>query len=231
MSAITTPQQINDRKSMTFDIQSTGASGGLSLTQIIDNAVTKQADITGLESEESAGNKLAFAWKLISALACKLESLVAERTYEVVCRADTLPFIQFVAFDNTSTAIPFQTKAFNPTDGNFLAGLFYPNKAGYYHVDARFVNGNVTAHNDQIWLQIIGGTGGGDVDSVVMNTGLMQMQGSVIVYSSGTTQPIGAYIRLANHGYNIAFNAVAAPPPSGYLSIHYCGSVHAATIT
>lgn len=165
--------------------------------------------------------------KLVSMLLEKVTDTINDRTYEVVARVDSLP-VSWTAFNNQFTTIPFTNIVFNPADGSVLGGIFLAGRTGYYQINGRFFNTVLVAPPDQIWLAVAGSNGNVDLDSCTIGTGLLQMQGSDVIYLvKGVGAALG--IRLANNGHNILFPTLAAPQMGGFFSIHYCGSNEAAT--
>lgn len=198
----------------------------LGLSEIVFSEIS--ASIALRTSEESASDKLAFAWKLITELSCQLQTLISEKTYEVVCHVNDLhPTTAFTVPTGVPTPIPFYSVLYNPTDGLYSAGYFTAGKTGYYDVDCHYYD-TIAAPVTRVWIGISGYNSDITGGSAVINTDFFELQASRKVFcNAGGT--ISAFL-FHNYGADIVFNNHALDEHgNGYISIHYCGSTKAAT--
>ena len=215
-----------NRKALTFAVDVVSNTVNTNLEQAPTDTVVDQIDAAGLESEQSAADKLAFLLAALTNVKCELESKLAER-YEVICHADTIPTAYSVP-SGATTIIPFTTLIFTPSDGSYSSPTgFTAGRSGYYDVDAKFQNANLVTPVTQVALSILGSHGGGTVDEVVMGTEIMRLQGSLKVWCDAGDNIYAALYQ--NSGAGILFNTLAHPGASGYISISYAGSHKAAT--
>ena len=179
----------------------------------------------GATDGKDAAGKFGFLMKMLGAM--KKDILCKLQPYEVICHATTVP-TAFSVPNNTNTIIPFSSLVYTPTDGSY-AGLsgFTAGRSGYYDVDARFENANLTTPVTQITLLIFGTNGGVPVDEVIMGTEIMRVQGSLKIWCKAGDSIYAALYQ--NSGGGILFNTLAHPGASGYISISYAGSRKSAT--
>lgn len=219
-----TDKTIN-RKALTFATEVVSNVINTNLEQAPTDTVQDEITAAGLESEQSAADKLSFLLKAITAVKQDIECKLADLTYEVVCHAGdfTNPF---TVPDDTWTLIPFKTIYYQPTTGTFLDGEFTATKTGYYDVDVFFYDKDLITPIVELGLRI-----GGDFDAYLadyctIGTEKLKLQGSRKVYCRAG-QKIYAQL-YQNSGGNIEFNSVAYPGTDGYISISFAGSYRAA---
>jgi len=229
MPIIQTPSKSIDRKSQTFTQAGTGGgSFARAVVQAVqENPTAVSAAVTGVESEKSAAGKMAVLWKLIAAAKKEILCKILDMYYEVICHATGIP-TAFSVPNNTDTIIPFSTIVYTPSTGSYSAVTgFTAARSGYYDVDARFENADLTTPVTQITLLIWGTNGGVPVDEVIMGTEIMRLQGSLKIWCAAGDRIYAALYQ--NSGAGILFNTLAHPGASGYISISYAGSPKAAT--
>lgn len=214
-----------NRKATTFD----GKGGGTQVNSYIQkppaDVVQDKIDLAGLESEQSAADKLGFLIKMISAV--KADLLCKLTPYEVICHAMDIP-TAFSVPDNTTTIIPFTTLLYTPSTGTYSAPTgFQVAKSGYYDVDAAFQNYSLTTPTTRVFLNIGTSAVSYQVDDVIMGTEIMRLQGSMKIWCEKDDY-IRAFL-LHQAGTGILFNTLAHPGASGYISISYAGSHKAAS--
>ncbi len=229
MGRVKNSQNFNsiNRNALTFD-----PDGISNITNNLIGQTPEEQDeilISGLETEQNATDKLAFAWKLISELACKLVALIAEKTYEVVCHVnDMQPVTAFTVPTGVPTPIPFYSVLYSPADGSYLAGNFTAGKTGFYDVDCLYYD-TIVAPVTRVWIGISGYNSDITGGSAIINTDFFELQASRKVFCR-QGENISAYL-FHNFGADIVFNNYALDEHGdGYISIHYCGSTKAATI-
>jgi len=214
-----------NRKALTFATEVVSNVTNTNLELAPSDGVTEQIDAAGLESEQSAGDKLAFLLKTITAVKQDIDCKISDLTYEVVCQAEGFDG-QFTVPDDTWTLIPYHTVNYEPTTGTFLDGEFTASKAGYYDVDVFFYDKDLITPVVELSLRV-----GGDFDAYLadyctIGTDKLKLQGSRKVYCRAG-QKIYAQL-YQNSGVDIDFNTVAYPGTDGYISISYAGSYRAA---
>lgn len=216
----------NNRKSMTFETEITSNVGNANLGRTEGDTIVNQIDAAGLESEQSAGDKLAFMLQTVTAVKTDIECKLADLTYEVVCHAGdfTNPF---TVPDDTWTLIPYKTIYYQPSTGTFLDGEFTATKTGYYDVDVFFYDKDIVTPIVELGLRIGGDFDGFLADYCTIGTDKLKLQGSRKVYCRAG-QKIYAQL-YQNSGVDIEFNSVAYPGTDGYISISFAGSYRAAT--
>ena len=217
-----------NRKALTFDAEMVSNTANANLQLIEGDTVTEQIDAAGLESEQSAADKLAFLLKSITAVKQDIECKLADLTYEVVCHAGdfTNPF---TVPDDTWTLIPYKTIYYTPSSGVFLDGEFTATKTGYYQVDVFFYDKDIVTPIVELGLRIGGDFDGFLADYCTIGTDKLKLQGSRKVYCRAG-QKIYASL-YQNSGGDVEFNSVAYPGTDGYISISYVGSFRSATNT
>lgn len=215
-----------NRKALTFAADIVSNTVNTNLEQVAGDNVVEQIDAAGLESEQSAVDKLAFLLKSITAAKQDIECKLADLTYEVVCHAGdfTNPF---TVPDDTWTLIPFKTIYYQPSTGTFLDGEFTATKTGYYDVDVFFYDKDIVTPIVELGLRIGGDFDGFLADYCTIGTDKLKLQGSRKVYCRAG-QKIYAQL-YQNSGVDIEFNSVAYPGTDGYISISFAGSYRAAT--
>ena len=217
-----------NEKALTFRPKGSTNSVNTRLELTEEDNVTDAINTAGLESEQSAVDKLSFMWQMISAAVCNLECKLAELTYNVVCHGYGFAG-QFTALQGLVTVIPFNQLLYTPTDGTFLNGEFTVAKSGFYDVHAHFENDLLLAPAGEEMRLMIGGSN--DVvecDSFIINTDRSVLQGSRVVYCTAG-QKIYSGIQHTYLG-DIDLNDVASPGANGYISISYSARQTAATI-
>lgn len=214
-----------NEKALTF--RPKGSTNTVNTRLELDDTDTtiEQIDAAGLESEQSAADKLAFTLKTITAIKQDIECKISDLTYEVVCQAENFD-APFTVPDDTWTLIPYHTINYEPTTGTFLDGEFTASKTGYYDVDVFFYDKDIVTPVVELALRI-----GGDFDAYLadyctIGTDKLKLQGSRKVYCRAG-QKIYAQL-YQNSGVGIDFNTVAYPGTDGYISISYAGSYRAA---
>lgn len=218
-----------NRSALTFvtDVSSSTVNTAL---QVVNEAITPaDIDLSNLETEQSATDKLNFAWKLITELACKIESLVADKTYSVVCHADDVTD-EIPCNVGAVVTIPFVNLRFTPQDGVFADGVFTAGKSGYYDVDVHYRD-TKTSPPMLVYLGI-SSTADGNVqgDSILVNSERFTLQSSRKVYLPAGGSCSG--VIWHNSGGNQIFNYGTGDENGyGYISISYCGDLTAATNT
>jgi hypothetical protein len=219
-------KQIN-RKALTFTAESVSNVSNTNLELPPADTVQEAIDILGLESEQSAADKLAFLMKSITAVKSDLECKLTDLTYEVVCHAGdfTAPF---TVPDDTWTLIPFKTIYYTPTTGTFLDGEFTAAKTGFYQVDVFFYDKDLVMPVVELGLRIGGDFDGFLADYCTIGTDKLKLQGSRKVYCRAG-QKIYASL-YQNSGAGVEFNSVAYPGTDGYISISWVGSYRAANV-
>lgn len=214
-----------NRKALTFATEVVSNVVNTNLEQLPADTTVDLIDAAGLESEQSAADKLAFALKTITAIKQDIECKISDLTYEVVCQAENFD-APFTVPDDTWTLIPYHTINYEPTTGTFLDGEFTASKTGYYDVDVFFYDKDIVTPVVELALRI-----GGDFDAYLadyctIGTDKLKLQGSRKVYCRAG-QKIYAQL-YQNSGVGIDFNTVAYPGTDGYISISYAGSYRAA---
>lgn len=218
----------NNRKSMTFETEIVSNISNVNLTRPQEDVVTQEIDAAGLESEQSAVDKLSFMMQMLTAAICSIECKLTELTYNVVCHGYGFAG-QFTALQGVVTVIPFNQLLYTPADGTYLNGEFTVAKTGFYDVHAHFENDLLLAPAGEEMRLMIGGSN--DVvecDSFIINTDRSVLQGSRVVYCAAG-QKIHSGIQHTYLG-DIDLNDVASPGANGYISISYSARQNAATI-
>ena len=217
-----------NRKALTFAADVVSNTVNTNLEQVAGDNVVEQIDAAGLESEQSAVDKLSFMMQMMTAAVCSLECKIAELTYNVVCHGYGLAG-QFTALQGVTTVIPFNQLLYTPADGTFLNGEFTVAKTGFYDVHVAFENDLLLAPAGEEMRLMIGGSN--DVvecDSFIINTDRSVLQGSRVVYCAAG-ENIYSGIQHTYLG-DIDLNDVASPGANGYISISYSARQTAATI-
>ena len=190
--------------------------------------VTNEIDAAGLESEQSAVDKLSFMMQMLTAAICSIECKLSELTYNVACHGYGLAG-QFTALQGVTTVIPFNQLLYTPADGTYLNGEFTVAKTGFYDVHAHFENDLLLAPvGEEMRLMIGGSNDVVECDSFIINTDRSVLQGSRVVYCAAG-QNIYSGIQHTYLG-DIDLNDVASPGANGYISISYSARQTAATI-
>ena len=218
-----------NRNALTFvtDVSSSTVNTAL---QVVNEAITPaDIDLSNLETEQSATDKLNFAWKLISELACKIESLVADKTYSVVCHADNV-YDEIPIATGASVTIPFHDLRFTPSDGTFTDGVFTAGKSGYYDVDCYYYDTKTTP--PMVATLGISSTADGacEGDTTIIGSGRFKLQASRKVYlpAGGSVSAVLSHSLGTTQTFNYGTGDEAG---KGYISISYCGDLTAATNT
>lgn len=215
-----------NRKALTFIAEEVSNVSNTNLEKKPADVIIEQIDAAGLESEKSAAGKMAVLWKLIAAAKKEILCKILDMFYEVICHASGIP-TAFSVPNNTNTIIPFNVLVYTPSTGSYSVAGFTAARSGYYDVDVRFENANLTTPVTQITLLIWGTNGGVPVDEVIMGTEIMRLQGSLKIWCAAGDRIYAALYQ--NSGAGILFNTLAHPGASGYISISYAGSPKAAT--
>ena len=217
-----------NRKALTFAADVVSNTVNTNLEQVAGDNVVEQIDAAGLESEQSAVDKLSFMMQMLTAAICSIECKLSELTYNVACHGYGLAG-QFTALQGVTTVIPFNQLLYTPADGTYLNGEFTVAKTGFYDVHAHFENDLLLAPAGEEMRLMIGGSN--DVvecDSFIINTDRSVLQGSRVVYCAAG-QKIYSGIQHTYLG-DIDLNDVASPGANGYISISYSARQTAATI-
>lgn len=217
-----------NRKALTFAADVVSNTVNTNLEQAPTDTVIDQIGAAGLESEQSAVDKLSFMMQMLTAAICSIECKLSELTYNVACHGYGLAG-QFTALQGVTTVIPFNQLLYTPADGTYLNGEFTVAKTGFYDVHAHFENDLLLAPAGEEMRLMIGGSN--DVvecDSFIINTDRSVLQGSRVVYCAAG-QKIYSGIQHTYLG-DIDLNDVASPGANGYISISYSARQTAATI-
>lgn len=222
MGVIQTKAKSIDRDSLTFRMQGFGGSAFINAAKkVADDAITDSE----LTSEQSAAEKMGFLMKMISVL--KAELLCKLARFEAICHATGIPTALSVP-NATYTIIPFTTLIYRPNYGTYAAVSGYTvEKTGYYDVDVRFVNENLTTPVVVVYLSVFGGAYGITVDACTMGTEILRLQGSTKIYCEAGDSITAKLYQVSGGG--ILFNTLAHPGADGYISISYAASQNAAT--
>lgn len=217
-----------NRKALTFAADVVSNTVNTNLEQAPTDTVIDQIDAAGLESEQSAVDKLSFMMQMLTAAICSIECKLSELTYNVACHGYGLAG-QFTALQGVTTVIPFNQLLYTPADGTYLNGEFTVAKTGFYDVHAHFENDLLLAPvGEEMRLMIGGSNDVVECDSFIINTDRSVLQGSRVVYCAAG-QKIYSGIQHTYLG-DIDLNDVASPGANGYISISYSARQTAATI-
>lgn len=218
-----------NRKALTFAADVSSRTVNTNLEVISDPVTTADIDLSNLETEQSASEKLAFAWKLITELACKIESLIADKTYSVVAHADNV-YDEIPIPTGTAVTIPYHDLRFTPTDGTFVDGVFTAGKSGYYDVDCYYYDTKITP--PMLATLGISSTADGacEGDTTLVGSGRFKLQASRKVYlpAGGSVSAVLSHSLGTTQTFNYGTGDEAG---YGYISISYCGGITAANNT
>lgn len=222
MGVIDTKAQSIDRNALTFKMF---GAGSVQFTNAAKKVATDVITDSELSTEQGAADKMGFLMKMISVL--KAELLCKLARFEAICHATAIPTALSVP-NATYTIIPFTTLLYKPNFGSYAAVTGYTvEKTGFYDVDVRFVNENLTTPVVAVYLSVFGGAYGITVDACTMGTEILRLQGSTKIYClAGDSITAKLY---QNSGGGILFNTLAHPGADGYISISYAASQNAAT--